>query len=206
MSRAVSRLARETGLTVVDLADRDEEGLVVVAAVLNGSEAQSASELPGLRENFPSALFVAYLAEPSQITWMRLERAGFDLVCTRGGLAPALRKLLARVATTGAREIVACDSSNIAGRIGHLMELDLPIVGEVSLWRIAGQIVCTGKCPHQGQSLAQGEIEEGVVTCPAHGSRFDLLTGERVRGPSDFDLPCFRAYEKNGRVWVVPKG
>lgn len=202
----MTRLSKESGLTVFDLGDRVEEGLEVIAVVLNGDEPEPVSRLPELREAFPTALFAAYLAEPSQSNWMRLERAGFDLVCTRGGLAPALRKLLARAVTTGAREIVACDSSTIAGRIGHLMELELPTVGEVSLWRIAGQLVCTGKCPHQGQSLAQGEIEEAIITCPAHGSRFDLLTGERVRGPSDFDLPCFHAYEKNGRVWVVPKG
>lgn len=32
-------------------------------------------------------------------------------------------------------------------------------------------------CPHQGASLAGGRVEGGAVQCPAHGLRFDLVTG-----------------------------
>jgi nitrite reductase/ring-hydroxylating ferredoxin subunit len=32
-------------------------------------------------------------------------------------------------------------------------------------------------CTHQGADLTQGEIEDGVVTCPRHGRRYDLETG-----------------------------
>jgi nitrite reductase/ring-hydroxylating ferredoxin subunit len=33
-------------------------------------------------------------------------------------------------------------------------------------------------CKHQGADLTKGEIEDWVVTCPHHGRRFDLETGE----------------------------
>ena len=33
-------------------------------------------------------------------------------------------------------------------------------------------------CTHLGGSLSRGTLEGTVVTCPSHGSRFDLLTGE----------------------------
>jgi nitrite reductase/ring-hydroxylating ferredoxin subunit len=39
-------------------------------------------------------------------------------------------------------------------------------------------------CTHLGGPLAQGKLEEGVVECPWHGSRFDLATGEVKRGPA----------------------
>ncbi len=38
-------------------------------------------------------------------------------------------------------------------------------------------------CPHRGASLAGGTIDNGIVTCPRHGSRFDLKTGKAVSGP-----------------------
>jgi nitrite reductase/ring-hydroxylating ferredoxin subunit len=36
-------------------------------------------------------------------------------------------------------------------------------------------------CTHQGGPLAEGEREGDVVTCPWHGSRFDLCSGAVVR-------------------------
>ncbi|CAB3810013.1 Naphthalene 1,2-dioxygenase/salicylate 5-hydroxylase systems, ferredoxin component [Paraburkholderia caffeinitolerans] len=32
-------------------------------------------------------------------------------------------------------------------------------------------------CPHNGASMAGGRLEGSVITCPAHGLRFDLRTG-----------------------------
>ncbi|MEL7645948.1 MAG: Rieske 2Fe-2S domain-containing protein [Anaerolineaceae bacterium] len=34
------------------------------------------------------------------------------------------------------------------------------------------------KCSHRGGPLAQGQLEGGIVTCPWHGARFDVRTGE----------------------------
>jgi nitrite reductase/ring-hydroxylating ferredoxin subunit len=39
-------------------------------------------------------------------------------------------------------------------------------------------------CTHQGCSLADGHLEGTTVTCPCHGSRFDVTTGDVVRGPA----------------------
>jgi 3-phenylpropionate/trans-cinnamate dioxygenase ferredoxin subunit len=37
------------------------------------------------------------------------------------------------------------------------------------------------RCPHMGGPLSRGILEGTVVTCPRHGSRFDLSSGEVVR-------------------------
>ena len=37
------------------------------------------------------------------------------------------------------------------------------------------------RCPHMGGRLAQGKLEGTIVTCPRHGSRFDLADGSVVR-------------------------
>jgi 3-phenylpropionate/trans-cinnamate dioxygenase ferredoxin subunit len=38
-----------------------------------------------------------------------------------------------------------------------------------------------GKCSHLGGNLAQGTLEGTVVTCPKHGSQFDIADGHVVR-------------------------
>ena len=37
------------------------------------------------------------------------------------------------------------------------------------------------RCPHMGGNLSKGKLEGTVVTCPRHGSQFDLSDGQVVR-------------------------
>ena len=37
------------------------------------------------------------------------------------------------------------------------------------------------KCPHMGGSLYDGTLEGFNITCPRHGSVFDIRTGEMVK-------------------------
>ena len=37
------------------------------------------------------------------------------------------------------------------------------------------------RCPHMGGDLSKGSLEGGIVTCPKHGSRFDVRDGALVR-------------------------
>jgi 3-phenylpropionate/trans-cinnamate dioxygenase ferredoxin subunit len=39
----------------------------------------------------------------------------------------------------------------------------------------------TGRCTHFGGNLSRGTLEGTVVTCPLHGSQFDLTDGHVVR-------------------------
>ena len=38
-----------------------------------------------------------------------------------------------------------------------------------------------GRCTHRGAPLGQGKLEGTVVTCPWHGSQFDVTTGKLLR-------------------------
>ena len=40
------------------------------------------------------------------------------------------------------------------------------------------------KCTHMGCSLAEGTLDGITVTCPCHGSQFDVTAGAVVRGPA----------------------
>jgi 3-phenylpropionate/trans-cinnamate dioxygenase ferredoxin component len=36
-------------------------------------------------------------------------------------------------------------------------------------------------CPHMGGNLSHGKLEGSIITCPRHGSQFDLKDGHVVR-------------------------
>ena len=39
----------------------------------------------------------------------------------------------------------------------------------------------TGHCPHMGALLTRGKLKGTIITCPLHGSQFDLIDGRVVR-------------------------
>lgn len=55
-------------------------------------------------------------------------------------------------------------------------------------------------CPHQGATV--GAPEGGVITCPAHDSRFDAATGAVQEGPAETGLTELPARIVDGTVQV----
>jgi len=37
------------------------------------------------------------------------------------------------------------------------------------------------RCPHMGGDLSEGTLEGVIITCPRHGSQFDIMDGHNVR-------------------------
>jgi nitrite reductase/ring-hydroxylating ferredoxin subunit len=60
-------------------------------------------------------------------------------------------------------------------------------------------------CTHLGGPLAQGKLEDGVVECPWHGSRFDLATGEVKRGPARTPELVYEVKLEGTTLLVRPK-
>ncbi len=53
---------------------------------------------------------------------------------------------------------------------------------EILLVRVGDKFYATNnRCPHMGGNLSKGKLEGTVVTCPRHGSQFDLKDGRVVR-------------------------
>lgn len=53
---------------------------------------------------------------------------------------------------------------------------------EILLVRVDGKYyAASNRCPHMGGNLSQGRLAGTVVTCPRHGSQFDLADGHVVR-------------------------
>jgi len=49
------------------------------------------------------------------------------------------------------------------------------------LTRIKGQAqAIVNRCPHMGMKMSRGELRDGVLQCPWHGSRFDFCSGANL--------------------------
>ncbi len=157
-----------------------------------------------IRDAAPAVLVCGSIGVPDQKLWLLAERSGYNLVSSDGSIGGTLLRRLASP-DKGRREAIAVmNSSETAGRLGLLGTFE--IEGKsVAIWRSGGRLGCLENvCTHSGATLSEGDVEEGVVTCPRHGSRFDICSGERVRGPADDDVVHYDIFEKDGRIWVVP--
>jgi nitrite reductase/ring-hydroxylating ferredoxin subunit/uncharacterized membrane protein len=57
-------------------------------------------------------------------------------------------------------------------------------------------------CAHLGGPLSEGELKDGSVVCPWHGSEFALADGHVLNGPATQNQPCFEVREQNGQIEV----
>lgn len=58
------------------------------------------------------------------------------------------------------------------------------------------------RCAHQGGPLSEGDLKDGAIVCPWHGSTFCVESGELVHGPSVYDQPSYETRERDGFVEV----
>ena len=65
-----------------------------------------------------------------------------------------------------------------------------------------GVCAIANACTHVGGPLDQGERNGNVVACPWHGSRFDLCSGEVLRGPASEPQRRFESRLREGRIEV----
>src|SRR5437660_12404007 len=77
----------------------------------------------------------------------------------------------------------------------------------LALFNIGGTFYAVdNRCTHVGGPLGQGKIEGNVVTCPWHGSRFDVTTGQVVAPPARRPVATFPATVVKGEVFVEMPG
>ena len=86
-----------------------------------------------------------------------------------------------------------------------ILRFDEEATGPVAIYHIGSDVVAVQDlCPHAGAMLSNGEVsvDDSVVTCPEHGSRFDTRTGERLRGPADIALRTFAVLIEDGQAYL----
>lgn len=96
---------------------------------------------------------------------------------------------------------------------GEMKRVDLGGV-EVLVANVGGVFHAIGnRCTHRGGDLSAGTLEGRVVTCPRHGSRFDVTTGEALSGPKVLllrlgtgDEPTYELRVEGGSILLARTG
>lgn len=202
--RNAIRAAEELGLPVSTAAAAPEAPPTVVIVDLDMPDAaQVVAEAKG---RSPTTMVVGVLSQPSGEMWTQAEDRGCDAVTSRGALRKTLlNKVPPWLEAPGGRRVRLFAIDDIAGRLGLVMRIEDSPVGPLAVFHIAGEILAVeDRCPHAGATLSQGPVslDDGIVTCPEHGSRFDTQTGERVRGPADDPIRTFRVSVEDGSAYV----
>jgi nitrite reductase/ring-hydroxylating ferredoxin subunit len=75
------------------------------------------------------------------------------------------------------------------GKVDDLREGDMRAFDvqdtKIAVANVGGTFYAFGDtCTHMECSLAEGDLEETTVTCPCHGSEFDVTSGEVLAFPA----------------------
>ncbi len=62
--------------------------------------------------------------------------------------------------------------------------------------------VLANRCSHRGGPLAEGDLDDGCLRCPWHGSEFNVTTGQVRRGPASMAQPVYQARLHAGNLEV----
>jgi nitrite reductase (NADH) small subunit len=76
----------------------------------------------------------------------------------------------------------------------------------VAVFNVGGPLFgVDAKCTHVGGPIDKGPVAGTIVTCPWHGSQFDLGTGAVVRGPASRPLKSYRVTAEADGLAIEPK-
>ncbi|NQW29491.1 MAG: nitrite reductase (NAD(P)H) small subunit [Ignavibacteria bacterium] len=101
----------------------------------------------------------------------------------------------------GGKEYVrVCKSIEVSTR--SPLHIEFEIEHDVAFFRMENVVYAISNvCPHKRASvLSTGFVDGAVVTCPLHGRRYNVVTGENLtqgRGVSTYPV-----LELDGYVWI----
>ena len=71
----------------------------------------------------------------------------------------------------------------------------------IAIFRLLdGLAAIDAHCPHAAGPLHDGIVADSCVTCPLHGRRFDLTSGQALNGPES--VAVHEVEERDGEIWV----
>jgi nitrite reductase/ring-hydroxylating ferredoxin subunit len=78
-------------------------------------------------------------------------------------------------------------------RISDVPPGSVLLMGDVAVFNADGQLCAThARCTHKQGPLSEGTLDGSTVTCPWHGSQFNVCTGAVVQGPAEDPLTTYR--------------
>lgn len=79
-------------------------------------------------------------------------------------------------------------------------------VEEVMIANVQGTFYAIGNaCTHVGGPLAEGTLTDKIVTCPWHGSKFDVTNGQVVGPPARLPVPVYEVKVQGDEILLRKK-
>jgi len=76
----------------------------------------------------------------------------------------------------------------------------------IAVFNVAGTLYAIDDtCTHEEASLAEGAVSGEIVTCPKHGSRFNLRTGRVLSLPAVIPVSTYLVKVENGQILLLPE-
>ena len=73
----------------------------------------------------------------------------------------------------------------------------------IAVFLVDGEVYAIDdSCPHAGASLSTGDLCDGEVICPRHGTMFDVRSGEAVGPPAEDDVRTWPVRIVDGRIEI----
>lgn len=95
--------------------------------------------------------------------------------------------------------IEICALSDIPQREPLTIEID---GNPIAIGRVGDSFhALEDRCPHQGSSYEGGDIEDDILTCPLHGWRTNLVTGQSLDVPS-IQLKTYPVRVSGGKLYL----
>jgi nitrite reductase (NADH) small subunit/3-phenylpropionate/trans-cinnamate dioxygenase ferredoxin subunit len=74
---------------------------------------------------------------------------------------------------------------------------------EIALFNVDGSFYAiSNSCPHSTGPLAEGRLFGQIVTCPWHGSQFDVTTGQCCAGPATKPVTTYPVYIEGHSIFI----
>jgi glycine betaine catabolism B len=78
---------------------------------------------------------------------------------------------------------------------------------EILVANVGGEYRAIGAiCTHEGGPLPEGELFDGIVTCPYHAGEFNVETGEAVTPPPTKNEPVYEVRVEGDAIQVAKPG
>jgi nitrite reductase/ring-hydroxylating ferredoxin subunit len=85
---------------------------------------------------------------------------------------------------------------------GELKQFDIK-GKELLVVSLNNQFYClNARCTHAGAPLAEGALKGEVLTCPWHGSRFNVTDGSVLGGPAKKPLGTYKTVIQGDQLFI----
>lgn len=74
---------------------------------------------------------------------------------------------------------------------------------EIALFKVKDTLYAIdNRCPHSTGPLIEGRLFGTVITCPWHGSQFDLASGACQSGPASKNVSVYAVHLEAGAIFI----